>query len=400
MTQGLASRRMTPSRLTGTRYVGQADPSPWVRPADWLPLTDPSPTDQRIVGLYRINSELNWFACMISGAFRVDFGDGAGWQNYTSGATASKILDWSDYAGTDTSEGFRQAIITIEPQPGNDLTSVQLAIKHPSSTVAYSTGWLDMRMALPLATNLRIVGDSPSCWHRNLEHFASVGTFTPAAYAFRECSRLASVSVGDTSNMTSFQGMFQNCYSLQSAPALNTANGTNFNGMFYGCYSLQSVPALNTAAGTNFTSMFQGCSSLQQVPLLNTAAGTNFTSMFQSCSSLQQVPLLNTAAGTNFGNMFQYCYSLQTVPLLNTAAGTNFTSMFQGCFSLQQSDITGTTYTISYASANLSAAALNNIYTNLGTASGAQTITVTGNWGTAGDDPSIATAKGWTVAGS
>ena len=352
MTQGLASRRMTPSRLTGTRYVGQADPSPWVRPADWLPLTDPSPTDQRIVGLYRINSELNWFACMISGAFRVDFGDGAGWQNYTSGATASKILDWSDYAGTDTSEGFRQAIITIEPQPGNDLTSVQLAIKHPSSTVAYSTGWLDMRMALPLATNLRIVGDSPSCWHRNLEHFASVGTFTPAAYAFRECSRLASVSVGDTSNMTSFQGMFQNCYSLQSAPALNTANGTNFNGMFYGCYSLQSVPALNTAAGTNFTSMFQGCSSLQQVPLLNTAAGTNFT------------------------------------------------SMFQGCFSLQQSDITGTTYTISYASANLSAAALNNIYTNLGTASGAQTITVTGNWGTAGDDPSIATAKGWTVAGS
>ena len=400
MTQGLASRRMTPSRLTGTRYVGQADPSPWVRPADWLPLTDPSPTDQRIVGLYRINSELNWFACMISGAFRVDFGDGAGWQNYTSGATASKILDWSDYAGTDTSEGFRQAIITIEPQPGNDLTSVQLAIKHPSSTVAYSTGWLDMRMALPLATNLKIVGDSPSCWHRNLEHFASVGTFTPAAYAFRECSRLASVSVGDTSNMTSFQGMFQNCYSLQSAPALNTANGTNFNGMFYGCYSLQSVPALNTAAGTNFTSMFQSCSSLQQVPLLNTAAGTNFTYMFCNCFSLQQVPLLNTAAGTNFTSMFYNCVSLQQVPLLNTAAGTNFTNMFQGCSSLQQSDITGTTYTISYASANLSAAALNNIYTNLGTASGAQTITVTGNWGTAGDDPSIATAKGWTVAGS
>ena len=350
MTQGLASRRMTPSRLTGTRYVGQADPSPWVRPADWLPLTDPSPTDQRIVGLYRINSELNFFACVISGAFRVDFGDGAGWQNYTSGATASKILDWSDYAGTDTSEGFRQAIITIEPQPGNDLTSVQLAIKHPSSTVAYSTGWLDMRMALPLATNLKIVGDSPSCWHRNLEHFASFGTFTPAAYAFRECSRLASVSVGDTSNMTSFQGMFQNCSSLQSVPALNTANGTNFSGMFQNCYSLQSVPALNTANGTNFSSMFYGC------------------------PSLQSVPALNTSNGTNFGNMFQNCYSLQSIGCTNIAAD------------------------ISVANCSLSGPALDAIYANLATAS--KTITVTGNYGTASDTPSIATAKGWTVVGS
>jgi len=350
VTQGLASRRMTPSRLTGTRYVGQADPSPWVRPADWLPLTDPSPTDQRIVGLYRINSELNWFACVISGAFRVDFGDGAGWQNYTSGATASKILDWSDYAGTDTSEGFRQALITIEPQPGNDLTSVSLAIKHPSSTVAYSTGWLDMRMALPLATNLRIVGDLPSCWHRNLEHFASVGTFTPAAYAFWGCSRLASVSVGDTSNMTSFQGMFYGCYSLQSVPALNTANGTNFSSMFYNCYSLQSVPALNTANGTNFSSMFYNC------------------------------------------------YSLQSVPALNTANGTNFSSMFYGCYSLQSIGCTNIAADISVANCSLSGPALDAIYANLATAS--KTITVTGNYGTASDTPSIATAKGWTVVGS
>jgi hypothetical protein len=41
--------------------------------------------------------------------------------------------------------------------------------------------------------------------------------------------------------------------------------------------------------------------------------------------------------------------------------------------------------------------ALNNLYTSLQTA--ARTITVTGNWGTASDNPSIATAKGWTVTG-
>ena len=46
----------------------------------------------------------------------------------------------------------------------------------------------------------------------------------------------------------------------------------------------------------------------------------------------------------------------------------------------------------------LSSDALNEIYTNLATVTG-QTITVTGNYGTAGDDPTIATAKGWTVTG-
>ena len=41
---------------------------------------------------------------------------------------------------------------------------------------------------------------------------------------------------------------------------------------------------------------------------------------------------------------------------------------------------------------------LNEIYSNLETVTG-KTITVTGNYGTASDNPSIATAKGWTVTG-
>jgi hypothetical protein len=54
---------------------------------------------------------------------------------------------------------------------------------------------------------------------------------------------------------------------------------------------------------------------------------------------------------------------------------------------------------VDYSNCNLSATALNNIYTALPTITPPQTITVTGNWGTALDDPTIATAKGWTVTG-
>ena len=303
MTHGvLAPQRSTfASRRTvnGSRAVT----TPWVRPADWLALTTPDPTDQRMVGLHTVlQGGSNFVTVRSAVAFKVDWGDGAGWTNYAANTTAEKNLAWSDYSpGTLTSLGYRQAIVTVEAQSGN-LTSLDLQQRHSSVPRAYSTGWLDVAVSLPYGT---LTFGGGNVYQANVERVTVV-----------------------------------------------TVAGTNFGNMFQNCYSLQTVPLLNTAAGTNFTYMFYGCSSLQ------------------------------------------------TVPALNTAAGTNFAYMFYGCSSLQQSDITGTTYTISYASANLSAAALNNIYTKLGTAAGAQTITVTSNWGTAGDDPTIATAKGWTVAGS
>ena len=249
---------------------------------------------------------------------------------------------------------------------------------------------------------------------------------TNFSYMFASCFSLVSVPLLNTAAGTTFTFMFNGCYSLYSIPLLNTASGTNFSRMFGSCSSLTSVPLLNTAAGTNFSYMFHGCYSLSSIPLLNTASGTNFSYMLSSCASLASVPLLNTALGTNFSSMFEYCTALVFVPLLNTAAGTNFASMFNGCNSLQwlpainvgaatsassytsmfeacygleRIDASGFKYTFSIGSCKLSAAALDALYTNLATVSG-QTITVSSNWGTASDTPSIATNKGWTVTGS
>lgn len=60
--------------------------------------------------------------------------------------------------------------------------------------------------------------------------------------------------------------------------------------------------------------------------------------------------------------------------------------------------VTGMRFSFSVASCKLSAVALNEIFTGLPTVTG-QTITVTGNYGVnqAEYNPSIATAKGWTV---
>jgi hypothetical protein len=72
--------------------------------------------------------------------------------------------------------------------------------------------------------------------------------------------------------------------------------------------------------------------------------------------------------------------------------------MFNGCNSLARIQAEDFSFTFSVSNCKLSAAALDEIYTNLPVAV-AQTITVSNNYGTVGDDPTIATLKGWTVTG-
>jgi surface protein len=227
----------------------------------------------------------------------------------------------------------------------------------------------------------------------------NTASVTNMSIMFQSCASLQSVPLFNTASVTNMSSMFNSCFSLQSVPLFNTAAVTNMSIMFFNCPSLQSVPALNTAAVTTMASMFQSCFSLQSVPLFNTAAVTTMASMFQSCSSLQSVPLFNTASVTNMSSMFFGCSSLQSVPALNSSAvssSTNFNSMFVTCPSLARIEAKDFSHTFSVASCKLGGAQLDEIYTNLPTVSG-QTITVTGNYGTATHDPTIATGKGWTV---
>jgi surface protein len=258
---------------------------------------------------------------------------------------------------------------------------------------------------------------------------------TAMGFMFNGCSALQSVPLFDTSKVTYTGSMFNGCSALQSVPLFDTANVTDTTSMFSQCKSLQTVPVFDTTKVTSMSSMFNACSSLKSVPLFNTVNVTTMTSMFAGCNILQSVPPFNTIKVTTFSTMFNSCISLQSVPAFDTTAVTGttaFNSMFSGCIALQQipdmnfnraaittnasyngmfsgcvslskigngAPDTGPKFTFTVASCKLSANALNLLYTSLPTVTG-QTITVTGNVGIAGDDPSIATLKGWTVSGS
>jgi hypothetical protein len=170
--------------------------------------------------------------------------------------------------------------------------------------------------------------------------------------------------------------------------------------MFRDCRALKTIPLIDTSKSTNFGFTFQQAFALETIPLLNTSNVTFFGQMFGACYALRYVPNINTNKGTNFNSMFINCLSLKIIPSsINLSLSTDSLNFANNCNALQRCEATGATRSLSFTTCDLNANELNNIYTNLGTAAGAQTITVTGNRGTATDNPTIATAKGWTVTG-
>lgn len=223
--------------------------------------------------------------------------------------------------------------------------------------------------------------------------------------AFNGCSQLRSIPLFNTANVTNFQNAFNGCSSLTTIPSLNTSAATNMQGMFTGCVKLRTIPQLTTNSVTNMSSMFNNCDALESIPQLNMAAVTNASSMFNGAEKINTIPSLNTAAVTNASSMFATCRSLRNIPSLNFAAVSsppNSANIFQNCNSLSVGATSGIRFAISYINCQLSQSELVAVFNGLGTASGSQTITITGNPGAASltsEERAIATGKGWTITG-
>lgn len=335
-----------PIGLEKGKPISTEDPLVWKKPSDWLDYTLPTASEQKIIGTVAVfDQDSNYFAVNIAttdaSQYTVDWGDGTS-ANFASGATAEKNYTWSSISsGTVTSQGYRQAIVTITPTTaGRTFSNIQLNRRHSALTAStkFYSPWLSFAIAAPNATSLTLGGSgsttvSPAICQQALIISSNI---TSAANLFQNYYALQDVTFNTSATLTNTSNMFNNCRSLKKAPFLNTASVTTMSGMFNTCNLLQSVPLYNTASVTTINSMFATCRSLESVPLFNTASVTDMSNMFNECSSLQTVPLFNTATVTNMSGMFNAAFSLKSVPLFNTAAVTNMSNMFYQTNSLQE----------------------------------------------------------------
>lgn len=363
MAHGYASRSFA---LGGTTTA--TDPEPWVRPADWLSLGEPQTTTQRIRLLVAVfPGDSSYLRLDVTGAFTVDWGDGAGPTNFASGVPASKQFMWAQHAGTDSTRGYRQAVVTVTPQAGNQLVTFSTAIAHAvfGALSGVTTPILEIEGFAPNLTTFQLSANAGTPTRpRMLErcNLAGPTQLTSLDFAFSSAVRLQVVSM-DTSKCTGFASTFNACSSLQAGPALDTSAGTSFNATFAGCSGMRTVPLYDTSKATNTANMLQNCSALQTVPLFNLSLVTNANSMFSGCVALTSLPLFDLGNVTDLGGFIQGCRSLTTFPAWNTSKNTSMATFAANCSNLVSIPAIDTSKATSWASAFASCARLATIPT-------------------------------------
>ncbi len=331
--------------------------APWTRPSDWIALPSIANTEQKwagVVAIYPGTGTRVAFSC--AGNYTVDWGDGTAAQNISSGQLASRLFDYGSVsAGTLTSEGFKQLLITVTMQGAANLTSINF---RPStgSYIVNNGPWTDILISAPNLTALTL-GSSGAPQFSLLQRFVLLSSaLTTYSQMFRGgFTALQSVEINTTGTVTSAADMFAGCSALTKAPVLpSVATITDFSNMFSGCRGLIEVPFYNTAAATTVYSMFQNCSALLEVPGFNfssiASGGNGLNDMFNGCSSLRRVGPLRVGGVTTAQRMFQQCYALDSIPAFNTASVTNFTAAFANCISLREAPALNTAAATNMAS--------------------------------------------------
>jgi hypothetical protein len=228
------------------------------------------------------------------------------------------------------------------------------------------------------------------------------GTLTNFSSTFYSCLSLVEIPEYDYSGVTSFASAFLGCAILQkigTSQSIDAPLCTSTNQMFSQCTGIKELRRLNFGSLTTCQSMFYLCYGLRTVPHFSTTGTATLASMFGFCKQLESVPLFDTSSATSVNDMFGRCGNIKVIPALDLSAvtlsaGSATAGFAYRCYSLNRCEATGMTQNISFERCNLSANAINNIFTNLGTST-SDVIYIGGNPGTTDCDTSIATGKSW-----
>lgn len=329
---------------------GGPAPTPWVRPADWLSMPTVTSTDQVVYMLMAVNNvAYNLVAFTATGSasgFNVDWGDGIV-ETAGNGTQINHNYDWNNVpAGTLTSKGYRQALITITPLGGGNLTAIDLSKRHTLRSNYQSTNSLDILISSPNLTSITIgsnVSSGAAAFHTQVERIRIPYTSATctATYAFSACYSLRNIEV--TSNLQFAQNAFEGCVSLEEVPALSFT-GSGLLGTFSNCSSLKSIGTLTVNNGVSTVScisMFSNCSSITSIPTITLTGSGKFSSlfaMFSNCRMLMDATIVGTwdlSAVSSTASMFSGCSGLETAPAsLSLPASTSAASMFANCTAL------------------------------------------------------------------
>lgn len=400
----------------------------WNRPSAWLSIAGLQPTEEKIYGLIAVYpQDANYIAVQMAGAYTVDWGDGVV-EDFASGVTGQHQYTYSALSAATDTGVYRQALVMITPQAGNNLTAVRFDVNHSAVAAGSGTGWLELNISAPNATSLK-VGSSASVIHGVLEsvNFANCTALTNLDDAFNRLYAVQRLLFPATLNaLTTMNRMCANCLSLRglTLPAtlpevLTAISAINNMGLLQ--FQVPSMPKATDLsnflannsfltkitflagfpAATTATSLLSASRVLKYANIPSMPLCTTGSTLISSSLLIEKIDFDPAFAPTSITSLGGSNPSLREIGALNLSNATTAFSVTNSV-NLQRSRAYGATRAQNYSGCKLDRVALVEIFDNLGTASGAQSINITGNPGAAAlsaGERAIATGKGWTITG-
>ena len=430
----------TTTALRSLGTTASASVGEYVRPDDWvdMPATQTNTVD---ILVQVTDSDSNFCAINVtaSGGYTVDWGDG-NIETFASASNAEHNYDFDSISlnGTETSEGYRQAILRFYPTDGvSDITAMNTVVKHSRSGLpTYSQPWLEEQINCPNLSSWVNYGSVLCRLCLNVD-IITIGDILNAIDWFREYRSLKNITypAGSLANVTDATRWHYANYALTSItyPAGSLANVTNATRWHYANFALTNItyPAGSLANVTDATRWHYANYALPGItyPAGSLANVTNATSWHHTNFALTNITypagsLANVTDATNWHNANTALKSI-TYPAGSLANVTNATSWHHTNFALTSitypagslANVTNATnwhfantslkrienikssVSLNLTSLMLARAELVEIFNSLPTVT-SQVLTITGNHGVqdlTASDLLIVTNKGWTV---
>jgi hypothetical protein len=343
------------------------------RPTDWLPLPEISSSEEKFAGLFPIyEGDDNYIALQFEGNYVVDWGDGTV-ENITGGTKAQHSYDYANISNsTITTRDFKQVLVTVVPGDGNNLTGVNLLVRHDDilpDLMDKPAPWLDISLSLPNAAagaSIVFTDGSKVCnrlqkcsiinsgyasdlsylfqYSTSLQQciFGVVDYVETLDYIFSSCGSLPESHLPVFPAVTSVYRIFENCYSLKSVVVSGLPIVTDLSDFCYNNGSLVRVEIYGVPSVQFYTSSFENCYSLRYVYIETMLAVTNAEYMFYDCYALEKISLPPTPSLEIANEMFWQCRSLEEVNLKNLDSLVEAAFMFYRCYSLTDASLPGT----------------------------------------------------------
>ena len=192
--------------------------------------------------------------------------------------------------------------------------------------------------------------------YKSLKTIPNLGRLTNdsinLSYAFSEESSLSDASnlaFWNTSKVVSTANMFNGCTKLESVPLFDTSNVTDMTNMFAIC-SLTTIPQFDTRNVTSIQYLFQNTTSITSIPLLDCGNVLTFGSLFGDYTNCNN--LTDLGGFKDLGKV--PTVSISTVSFLNKMPNLTHESLMNVINNLyDRKSVQGSTKTLKFGTTHL-----------------------------------------------